>query len=70
MTQNIPSLIATKINKEIFKNGRENIMLPVAIHNMMGKEDEKRIDEIIKYLEIEEVIEKFPSEMSGDKNRW
>lgn len=50
-------------------NGRENIMLPIAIHNMMGKEDEKRIDEIIKYLEIEEVIGKFPSEMSGGQKQ-
>lgn len=50
-------------------NARENIMLPIAIHNMMGKEDEKRIDEIVKYLEIEEVMTKFPSEMSGGQKQ-
>ncbi|WP_018589581.1 ABC transporter ATP-binding protein [Terrisporobacter glycolicus] len=50
-------------------NARENIMLPIAIHNMMGKEDEKRIDEIVKYLEIKEVMTKFPSEMSGGQKQ-
>lgn len=50
-------------------NARENIMLPIAIHNMMGKEDEKRIDELIKYLEIESVMTKFPSEMSGGQKQ-
>lgn len=58
-------------NFELIDNltGRENIMLPVAIHNMIGKEDEKRIDEIIKYLEIESVMDKFPSEMSGGQKQ-
>lgn len=50
-------------------NARENIMLPIAIHNMMGKEDEKKIDDIVKYLEIEEVMTKFPSEMSGGQKQ-
>ncbi|MGL4731994.1 MAG: ABC transporter ATP-binding protein [Clostridium sp.] len=50
-------------------NGRENIMLPIAIHNMMGKEDEKRIDELSRYLEIEDVMTKFPSEMSGGQKQ-
>lgn len=50
-------------------NARENIMLPIAIHNMMGKEDEKRIDELAKYFEIEDVMTKFPSEMSGGQKQ-
>ena len=50
-------------------NARENILLPIAIHNMMGKEDEKRIDELVKYLEIEDVMTKFPSEMSGGQKQ-
>ncbi|MCC3868008.1 ABC transporter ATP-binding protein [Terrisporobacter mayombei] len=50
-------------------NARENIMLPIAIHNMMGKEDEKRIDELVKYLEIQDVMTKFPSEMSGGQKQ-
>lgn len=50
-------------------SARENIMLPMAIHNMMGKEEEKRIDEIVKYLEIDDVINKFPSEMSGGQKQ-
>lgn len=58
-------------NFELIDNltARENIMLPIAIHNMMGKEDEKRIDELVKYLEIEEVMTKFPSEMSGGQKQ-
>jgi len=50
-------------------NGKENIMLPIAIHNMMGKEDEKRVDELVKYLEIKDVMTKFPSEMSGGQKQ-
>lgn len=58
-------------NFELIDNltARENIMLPVAIHNMIGKEAEKRIDELAKYLEIEEVMRKFPSEMSGGQKQ-
>lgn len=50
-------------------NGRENIMLPVAIHNMMNNKNEDKINEIIKYLEIESVMDKFPSEMSGGQKQ-
>ncbi|WP_053955041.1 ABC transporter ATP-binding protein [Inediibacterium massiliense] len=58
-------------NFELIDNltARENIMLPIAIHNMMGKDDEKRIDELVKYLEIEGVMKKFPSEMSGGQKQ-
>ena len=50
-------------------NVRENIMLPMAIHNMIGKENERKIEELIKYLEIEDVISKFPSEISGGQKQ-
>lgn len=50
-------------------NARENIMLPIAIHNLMGKENDKRIDELVKYLEIEDIMNKFPSEMSGGQKQ-
>lgn len=50
-------------------NAKENIMLPIAIHNRMGKEDEKRIEGLAKYLEIEDVMTKFPSEMSGGQKQ-
>ncbi|WP_373897297.1 ABC transporter ATP-binding protein [Haloimpatiens sp. FM7315] len=58
-------------NFELIDNltARENIMLPIAIHNMMGKENEKRIDELVKYLEIEDVMTKFPSQMSGGQKQ-
>ncbi|MEG2789485.1 MAG: ABC transporter ATP-binding protein [Romboutsia sp.] len=50
-------------------NARENIMLPIAIHNMAGKEDGKRINELVKYLEIQDIMTKFPSEMSGGQKQ-
>lgn len=58
-------------NFELIDNltARENIMLPVAIHNLMGKEDERRIQELISYLEIEAVMDKFPSELSGGQKQ-
>lgn len=58
-------------NFELIDNltARENIMLPVSIHNMMGNKNEDKISEIIKYLEIESVMDKFPSEMSGGQKQ-
>lgn len=58
-------------NFELIDNltARENIMLPIAIHNMMGQENDKRIDELVKYLEIKDVMTKFPSEMSGGQKQ-
>lgn len=58
-------------NFELIDNltARENIMLPVAIHNLIGKEEERRIQGLISYLEIEDVMEKFPSEMSGGQKQ-
>lgn len=50
-------------------NARENIMLPISIHNMMGKEYEKRINELAKYFNIENILSKFPSEMSGGQKQ-
>lgn len=49
--------------------GRENITLPLAIH---GKEEEiesARFRELVDYLEIKEVLDKFPSQMSGGEKQ-
>lgn len=57
-------------NFELIENmtGFENILLPMAIHEETQNHD-KRIEEIAKYLEIEDVLSKFPSEMSGGQKQ-
>ncbi|MDO4274252.1 MAG: ABC transporter ATP-binding protein [Eubacteriales bacterium] len=58
-------------NFELIDNltARENIMLPAAIHNMMGKGGEQRIQELTDYLEIKDILDKYPSEMSGGQKQ-
>ena len=58
-------------NFELLDNmtGRENILLPMAIHGTDMKQAAKRVDYLAKYLEIEDVLEKFPSEMSGGQKQ-
>lgn len=58
-------------NFELLDNltGRENILLPVALHKMASKEGEDRLDSLASYLEIEEVLDKFPSQMSGGQKQ-
>lgn len=46
--------------------GRENILLPVDIH---GEKTVENFDELIEYLEIKEVLDKFPSQMSGGQKQ-
>lgn len=49
--------------------GRENILLPMDIHNMQEQEEEKRLQELADYLEIKEVLDKFPAQMSGGQKQ-
>lgn len=58
-------------NFELLDNltGRENILLPVALHKMASKEGEDRLDSLASYLEIEDVLDKFPSQMSGGQKQ-
>lgn len=58
-------------NFELLDNltGRENMMLPLAIHGRMAKESELRVEALAKYLEIEDVLSKFPAEMSGGQKQ-
>lgn len=46
--------------------GRENILLPVDIH---GEKVTDNFNELVKYLEIEELLDKFPSQMSGGQKQ-
>lgn len=58
-------------NFELLDNltGGENIMLPMAIHNMADKKSKARVQALADYLEIAEVLQKFPPEMSGGQKQ-
>ncbi|MBQ6820173.1 MAG: ABC transporter ATP-binding protein [Clostridium sp.] len=58
-------------NFELLENltARENILLPLAIHNKMNKNSEVEFKGLVKYMEIEEVLDKFPNEMSGGQKQ-
>lgn len=58
-------------NFELLDNltGRENIMVPLSIHNIAKEESRKRLEALAAYLEIEEVLDKFPSQMSGGQKQ-
>ncbi len=48
--------------------GRENILLPMAIHGIRGEEEE-RLEELADYLEISSVLDQFPAQMSGGQKQ-
>lgn len=58
-------------NFELLDNltGKENIMLPLAIHRVSEKEGQKRFEELIAFLGIRDVLDKFPSQMSGGQKQ-
>lgn len=58
-------------NFELLDNltGRENIMLPLAIHHVSGQEGEQRLKNLADFLDIADVMEKFPSQMSGGQKQ-
>ncbi len=58
-------------NFELLDNltGRENILLPPAIHNIPEKEGSERLRVLAEYLEIEEILDKFPTQMSGGQKQ-
>ena len=58
-------------NFELLDNmtGRENILLPMAIHGTDEARAVQRADNLAAYFEIEDVLEKFPSEMSGGQKQ-
>lgn len=47
--------------------GRENIMLPMAIHGETGEPES--LEQLAGYLEIAEVLDKFPAQMSGGQKQ-
>ena len=49
--------------------GRENILLPLSIHNMDISTAEKRLTDIAGFLGITDVLSKFPTQMSGGQKQ-
>ncbi len=58
-------------NFELLDNltGRENIQLPLALHGVSEKESRKRLQQLADYLEIADVLDKFPAQMSGGQKQ-
>lgn len=49
--------------------GKENIILPLSIHNIDIVTAEKKLKDIADFLGITDVLSKFPSQMSGGKKQ-
>lgn len=58
-------------NFELLDNltGRENILLPLSVHNIPEKESRERLDRLAACLEIREVLDRFPAQMSGGQKQ-
>ena len=58
-------------NFELLDNltGRENILLPLSLHGIAEKESTQRLEQLAAYLEIKDVLNKFPSQMSGGQKQ-
>lgn len=49
--------------------GKENILLPVSLHGGKENAGSERFDKLASYLEIEDILDKFPSQMSGGEKQ-
>lgn len=58
-------------NFELLDNltGRENILLPLSLHGVAEQESRKRLEQLASYLEIKDVLGKFPAQMSGGQKQ-
>lgn len=58
-------------NFELLDNltGRENILLPTSLHGVSEKESADRLEQLSQYLEITDVLNKFPTQMSGGQQQ-
>ncbi|MFD0871522.1 ABC transporter of lipoproteins [Chlamydia abortus] len=58
-------------NFELLDNltGQENILLPVSIHGMELTKARAKLDELASFLEITDILDKFPSQMSGGQKQ-
>lgn len=48
---------------------RENILLPLAIHGENLQKEEEQLQKLAKQFDIEEVLNKFPAQMSGGQKQ-
>lgn len=53
---------------DIFNN-KDNILLPLVLSNVPVAEMENRLKEIVGFLEIEDLMEKYPYELSGGQQQ-
>lgn len=49
--------------------GRENILLPLSLHGVTEKESQKRLSQLAAYLDVDDVLDKFPAQMSGGQKQ-
>lgn len=58
-------------NFELLDNltGQENILLPTSLHGIPEKESRMRLNQLADYLEISDVLDKFPTQMSGGQRQ-
>jgi len=49
--------------------GRENILFPLSLHGVPENESKKRLEQLASYLEVKEVLNKFPAQMSGGQKQ-
>lgn len=58
-------------NFELIDNltGRENILLPLSLHGVSETESRERLTKLADYLEVADVLDKFPAQMSGGQKQ-
>ena len=48
---------------------KENIILPLLLHGLTGRQAERYLQDLADWLEINDVLDKFPSQMSGGQKQ-
>lgn len=58
-------------NFELLENltAKENIMVPLSLHKVNVKEISSRLKLLVSYLDIAEILDKFPSQLSGGQRQ-
>ena len=58
-------------NFELLDNltAKENILLPLSLHNVEANESKLRLELLSQYLDISELLDKFPSQLSGGQRQ-
>ena len=58
-------------NFELLDNltAKENILLPLSLHKVDANESKVRLELLSKYLDISELLDKFPSQLSGGQRQ-